>query len=117
VLNIAEEGNLDVEYLSMMNALENKIETKDLPVDSELRQLSGCRIEMSLVELSNGTRLIVKNETEILIPKSLRIEMLRILHLTHSCDTAMLLQSKSRIFWPGMRRDLKQEYDNCAECQ
>jgi hypothetical protein len=117
VLNIAEEGNLDVEYLSMMNSLENKRETKDLPVDSELRQLSGCRNEMSLVELSNGTRLIVKNETEILIPKSLRAEMLRILHLTHSCDTAMLLQSKSRIFWPGMRRDLKQEYDNCAECQ
>ena len=30
VLNIAEAGNLDVEYLSMMNSLENKIETNDL---------------------------------------------------------------------------------------
>ena len=72
VLNIAEEGNLDVEYLSMMNSLENKVETKYLPDDSELRQLSGCRDEISLVELSNGTRLIVKNESEILIPKSRR---------------------------------------------
>ena len=43
--------------------------------------------------------------------------MLRILHLTHSCDTAMLLQSKSRIFWPGMQQDLKQTYDKCVECQ
>ena len=53
VLNIAEAGNLDVEYLSMLNSLENKIESKNLPRDCELRQLSGCRNEMSLVELSN----------------------------------------------------------------
>ena len=72
---------------------------------------------MSLVELSNGARIIVKTESEILIPKALRSEMLRILHLTHSCNTAMHQQTKSRIFWPNMRRDLKQEYDNCSKCQ
>ena len=35
VLNIAEEVNLDLEYLSMMNSIENKVESKDLPEDSE----------------------------------------------------------------------------------
>ena len=34
MLNIAEEGNLDLEYLSMMNSIENKVESKDLPEDN-----------------------------------------------------------------------------------
>ena len=69
------------------------------------------------MELGNGARIIVKNSSEILIPKSLRPEMLRILHLTHSCDTAMIQQCKSKIFWPNFRRDLKKEYDECSKCQ
>ena len=111
VVNIAEEGNVDVEYLAMMNNIENKVESKDLSMDSELRQLSGCRDQISLVQLDNGTRLIVKNEGEILIPKSMRTEMMRVLHLTHSGDVAMLTQAKNKIFWPGMRKDLKHVYD------
>ena len=83
VVDIANQGNLDVEYLSMMNAIENKVESKDLQSDSELRQISGCRDQISLVEMEKGTRLIVKNETEILIPKSMRAEMMQVLHLSH----------------------------------
>ena len=108
---------LDLEYLALLNSLENKIENKDLPRDCELRQLSGCRDELSWVELGSGACIIVKNSSEILIPKSLRPEMLRILHLTHSCDSAMINQCKSKIFWPNFRRDLKKEYDECAKCQ
>ena len=52
----------------MMNQIEHKIENKDLDDDSELRQLSGCKDQLSLVEMGNGARLIVKEETEILIP-------------------------------------------------
>ena len=116
VVNIADLGNLDVEYLSMMNAIENKVESKDLQSDSELRQISGCRDQISLVEMEKGTRLIVKNETEILIPKSMRAEMMRVLHLSHSGDVSMLLQAKNKIFWPGMRKDLKKVYDSCQDC-
>ena len=42
----------------MLTALENDTETKDLPDDNELRQLSGCRDQVSIA----GTRLLVKNE-------------------------------------------------------
>ena len=43
VENIAIEGNLDVEYLAMMNQIENKTESRYINEDSELKQLSGCR--------------------------------------------------------------------------
>ena len=115
--NIANEGNLDVEYLAMMNQIENKIESRNLADDFELKQLSGCRNQLSLVEMGNGTRLIVKDESEILIPKSMRTEMTRVLHLSHQADIAMLNQAKQKIFWAGMRRDLKNTYDDCQTCQ
>jgi hypothetical protein len=70
-----------------------------------------------LIEMGNGTRLIVKDETEILIPKALREEMTRVLHLSHSGDISMMIQAKSKIFWPGMKRDLKKIYDECPTCQ
>ena len=104
VKNIANEGNLDVEYLSMMNMIKNKTENKYIPEDCELKQLSGCRDTLSLVEMGNGTRLIVRDELEILIPRSMRTEMTRVLHLSHQADTAMLNQAKQKIFWPGIKK-------------
>ena len=117
VENLANEGNIDLEYLNMMNQIEDKIENRNLPEDSELRQLSGCRNQLSLIEMGNGTRLIVKDESEIMIPKTMREEMTRVLHLSHQGDIAMLNQAKQKIFWPGMRRDLKKIYDDCPTCQ
>ena len=82
----------------MMNQIENKTESKHIGENSELKQLSGCRDQLSLVELGNGTRLIVRDELEILVPKSMRMEMMRVLHLSHQADTAMLNQAKQKIF-------------------
>ena len=66
---IAEEGNIDLE---MLNNIENDTETQDLPLDSEIRQLLIIRNRMSVVTLDTGTRLIVKDESEILILRKLR---------------------------------------------
>ena len=42
--------------------------------------------------------------------------MMRVLHLTHSGDAAMIVQAKGKIFWPGMRKHLKDTYDTCEKC-
>ena len=70
-MKLAEEGKLDLEYLEMLNDIENDTVTQDLPLESEIRKLSGYRNTLSVVILPAGTRLIVKEETEILIPKKL----------------------------------------------
>ena len=103
-MNIANEGNIDLEYLGMLNQIENKIELVNLPADGELRQMGKGINNLAIVEMDNGTRLIVRDETEILIPKSMRAEMVRVLHLTHQADNAMTQQAKGKIFWPGMSR-------------
>ena len=38
-MKIAEEGNINIEYLGMLNVLENDTEIKDLPDDNKLWQL------------------------------------------------------------------------------
>ena len=72
---------------------------------------------LAIVEMENGTRLIVRDETEILIPKSMRTEMVRVLHMTHQADTAMTQQARGKIFWPGMKGDLLKIYQECPACQ
>ena len=59
VMKIADEGNLDIAYLEMLNTLENDTETKDLPDDCEMRQLSCCKDKLFIVTLPAGPRLIV----------------------------------------------------------
>ena len=61
VQEISKEASLDPDYLAMLVAIENKVETKDLPKDSELRKLSGCKDDISVAELAKGHRLILKN--------------------------------------------------------
>ena len=68
-MKIAEEGGINIKYLEMLKALENNSETKDLPDDSELRQLPGCRDKISTVILTTGIRLIVKKWNENIDPK------------------------------------------------
>ena len=51
-MKIADEGNLYIEYLEMLNVLENDMETKDLPKDNEIRVSSGNRDKLSIT----GTR-------------------------------------------------------------
>ena len=72
--------------------------------------------ELGTVVMPDGTRLIVRNGSEILIPVGERQRVLETLHLTHSCDEVMIRQTKGKIFWPKMREALRKSYLNCASC-
>ena len=56
----------------------------------------------------------MKDGSEVLIPKAARKNLINVLHLTHLAVDSMLLQCKSRIFWPGMKKDLEACYRDCT---
>ena len=58
-----------------------KIRLKDLPTDSELRKLSGCRELLSVVELAGGNRLICRDSV-ILVPKTVLNRMMNNMELS-----------------------------------
>jgi hypothetical protein len=100
----------------MLNDIENGTAAKDLPEDSELRNISGLLGELGTVVMLDGTWLIVRNGTEILIPVEERQRILETLHLTHSCDEVMIRQTKGKNFWPRMREAIKKIYLECNSC-
>ena len=51
-----------------------------------------------------------------MIPKAYREEMLRELHPSHLSDTSMINLAKGRMYWPGIKEDLKLIYKSSNEC-
>ena len=98
-----------------MQHLENDTEWKFLPDSYELKRIRDILPRLGIVELETGHRLVVKDGSEILIPRSERKETIRLLHLTHAAPETMMLQMKSRIFWPRQRQDLEMHYNQCRE--
>ena len=116
VQRLAEIGGTDFEYMELLQHLENRSGWKFLPESCELRGIRDILPRLGIVELESGARLVVKDGSEILIPRTERKEMIRLLHLTHAAPETMMLQMKSRIFWPKQRQDLEMHYNQCKEC-
>ena len=116
VQRLAEIGGTDFEYTELLQHLENRTDWKFLPESCELKAMRDLLPRLGIVELESGARLVVKDGSEILIPKSERKEIIRLLHLTQAAPETMLLQMKSRIFWPRQRQDLETHYKECKQC-
>ena len=108
---------MDSDYIEMMNYIENDTDFDDIAKDCELKQMGEFMDRMSIVTLDAGTCLIVKDETEILIPMSQRKQMVDTLHFSHSAADSMIIQCKRNIFWLGMKKSLQKKYEECEQCQ
>ena len=84
VERLAEIGGQDFYYINLLQNVENRTEFKHLPEDSELRLIRDSLPRLGIVELDSGKRLVVRDRTEVLIPKCGRKEVIKTLHLTHS---------------------------------
>ena len=116
VVELAQIGARDPAYVNMLNDVENGVNPKNLSQDSELKRVEGSLAHLGLVTLPDGNRLIVKNGSEVFIPKSERKRILETIHLDHMSDQVMIRQTKGKIFWPGMRKQIKETYDHCQPC-
>ena len=67
-------------------------------------------------ELYIQSNLIYKGE-QLLIPRSLRAEYLRILHRGHLGTTKCSERARQYMFWPGMATDIREMVSSCTSCQ
>ena len=103
----SEAGMKDTEYLSMIHSIEAGTHPTDLPKDNELKKLEGLWGELSIFTLSDGKTLLLKNYKEILVPAGEQGNIMDIFHSTHLGYESMLLQLRGKVFWRGMREDLR----------
>ena len=52
----------------------------------------------------------------IVIPPSLRYQILESIHAAHQCTGMMCSRAKSTVFWPGISMSIQQQRNNCNAC-
>ena len=116
VLELGEIVSHCEKYLQCLNYLENRTPVSQMDPNCELRQLTGGINSLSVRTLDNGTRIVVKDDCEILVPTAMRQRMMVQLHKSHPGSEMMIRATKKRIFWPNMRKMLHGFYNSCKEC-
>ena len=67
-------------------------------------------------ELSVDDDVVVRGE-RLVIPKSLRQDLIRRLHYAHSGVVSTLSRARGCIYWPGMSSEIKQFIETCDVCR
>ena len=91
----------DISFIKQQTDIDN------IRKESELQKLRSCWDNLSVVTLVNR-KLVIRNGTEILIPKDSRQELVNELHATHLSAEGMRGLAW-KFFWPGILSSLKQK--------
>ncbi|UYV60920.1 K02A2.6-like [Cordylochernes scorpioides] len=67
-------------------------------------------------ELHEWQNLICRGN-KLLIPKTQRSDMLKILHASHQGINNTIALAKRSIYWPGMNKEIEELINNCSICQ
>ena len=85
------------------------------PADKSILPLSLTPYFSFKDELTVQDGLIFKGD-RVLVPQSLRKEMMQAIHATHSGIEGCLKRSRECLFWPGMTADIKNLISSCEVC-
>ncbi|UYV74913.1 K02A2.6-like [Cordylochernes scorpioides] len=67
-------------------------------------------------ELHEWQNLICRGN-KLLIPKTQRSDMLKIIHASHQGINNTIALAKRSIYWPGMNKEIEELINNCSICQ
>ncbi|UYV81622.1 K02A2.6-like [Cordylochernes scorpioides] len=66
-------------------------------------------------ELTEQDGIIYKGQ-KVIIPKTLRSELINRVHASHHGVAASLAKARQAIFWPGMNQSIKETVEKCKAC-
>ena len=110
VARVKEEADKDPKY-GMLKAYVHKgwpDNRKQCP--EELWEYWNFRCELTLW---NG---VVTKGDRLVIPQSLRSDVLKKIHIGHQGETKCLLLARESVFWPGITNDVKSVVQQCTSC-
>jgi len=59
---------------------------------------------------------VILYKDRIVVPPSLRQEVLDVLHSAHQVDTSMTARAETSVFWPGITPDISALRSSCQQC-
>ena len=92
-------------------------EVGEIPKECELANMQSNYKDLSTVTLNGGKTLILKHNSEIMVPKHERANILSIAHQTHLGQEMMITQLRGKVFWYKMNSDINELVTKCDPCQ
>jgi hypothetical protein len=77
----------------------------------ESQEYFGVRSEMVIID-----NLVYRGNC-LVVPETLRKEMLDLIHLSHLGVTKCILKARQVLYWPGMSRDIENRVMSCEVCR
>ena len=110
ITEVFEATENSSEMQKLIETIQNGWPQKD-KVDPELRKYVAICDTLSVEK-----GIVLKGEA-IYIPESLRSQMLKRLHAAHLGYESMLRRARDKIFWIGMKQQIKQLAKTCEVCE
>ena len=100
----------DNEYQMMIRNILNETPLEELDKSSELFKMGSERQYLGVWTFINGSKLVVKNSVEVVVPKGERQEVLDELHATHMGVEGMKKLARGKMTWKNMTKDIERKY-------
>lgn len=102
--------NSDDNMIQLVEVIESGMpETRNL-LPASIREFHQYRDDLYTVD---G---VVMYRDRVIVPPSLRKNILDTLHSAHQGVTSMMSRAESAVFWPGITTDITQLRNNCNQC-
>jgi hypothetical protein len=103
----------DKDLQAVIGVVKARCPPSNLPPQHPARPFSSVLDELSI----SAAGILVLRGTRIVVPKTLRPQVVRALHAGHAGITKTLLHARQRYSWPHMANDIKTVIDACEACQ
>ena len=108
---IKNETKDEKQLQDLCTIIKNGWPTERITLPQNLRELWPYRDE-----LTYENNMVIKGN-QILIPTSLRSDILKDLHIPHLGIVKTNLLSKTCVYWPKITKDIQDLTEECSECQ
>ena len=108
--NIREAAENDSEYKNLVSAIINGFPERADPEHAAIRPYWNVRDSLSVIE-----GVAVLND-RLVIPSSLRANILRNLHSAHQGVSKMSARALQTVYWPGLEKAIRNTRYNCQKC-
>ena len=115
--DIRVAGKVDQEYLLLLEKISTASFCKTAHLEStETRDFFNVRDRLGITD-GLITYSFEAGPPRLVIPKSLRQQVIINLHAANQGSTAMTARARSCVYWPGMDRDITAHVKSCALCR
>lgn len=108
---LKEETNKDTVLQELRHLIKNGWSNYKADVSDEVKGFWHCKEEL------HEREGIVYRGNKIIIPESLRKEILKLIHTAHQGILTCKNKARSIVYWPGLMQQIEDEVLKCSTCQ